>query len=132
MAKYRPHIVFVLLMIAYIITRFVRAKYEVNEFVAFHLTDLLFIPAMACFALIFTRILKRDSTITISPWVVLIITILVAGYFEWYLPKYGPKHQIHVADIIDIAMYAIGMVAFLIVQYFFFRVKTATRRATRR
>ncbi len=117
MAKYRPHIVFGLVMITYFLIRFIRSRFEdIPHFVRYYLTDLLFVPAMCLFALIILRFLKRNATLTIPWFAVLIQVILVSLYFEWYLPMNPPEGHIHVADLFDCLMYVIGGIGFLILQ----------------
>ncbi|MCR9174250.1 MAG: hypothetical protein NXI10_17265 [bacterium] len=78
-----------------------------------YLTDLLFVPAMCIFGLILVRRIKNDADIQIPWYSVLLQVIAVSLYFEWYLPNQDVKYT---SDPIDVAMYALGGVAFLLVQ----------------
>lgn len=119
MARFRAHILFILIMLAYFLIRFLRSSHAVlPNFIRFHLTDLLFVPAMCLFALIILRFLRRDSSLTI-PWFAVIIQVVhVSLYFEWYLPNHSPPGHLHVSDLIDVMMYAFGGVLFLLLQPF--------------
>lgn len=114
MVKYKAHIYFLLIMCCYFGVRLIRLEFEdLPHFVRFYLTDLLFVPAMALFALIAVRFFKRNPELKISPILVFVQVILVSIYFEWYLPNYSTKEHWYTADAWDILMYAIGGVAFL-------------------
>lgn len=78
-----------------------------------YLTDLLFVPAMCTFGLIGVRLIRRDRTIKLSWWHVLIQFIAVSAYFEWYLPKHFSEYT---ADPLDVVMYFIGALVFLSIQ----------------
>lgn len=113
MVKFRPHIYFVAIMFFYFLVRYIRIDADSPaHFVEFYLTDLLFVPAMSLFALIFVRMLKRDATIKISPLLVFIQVVLVSIYFELYLPKMTS----YVSDPIDVLMYVLGGFIFLLLQ----------------
>lgn len=117
MVKYRTHITFVIIMSAYFLVRYLRSTSpELPVFIRFHLTDLLFVPAMCLFALIVLRFLRRDSSLMIHWLAVAIQVVLVSLYFEWYLPNNSPEGHLHVADVIDCVMYAIGGILFLLFQ----------------
>lgn len=124
MVKWRPHIVFVLLMMFYLIVRFLRVKHpELPSFFKFQITDLIFVPAMCCFALIFIRFFKRDSSLLIPWYSVLIQVLIVSVLFEWYLPKFGYADNIYTSDILDVIMYFLGGGIFILLQRFFFASK---------
>lgn len=129
MVKYKAHIVFVLLMSFYFLIRYLRVTVEnLPDFIRFHLTDLLFVPAMSVFALIIIRFLKRDSTLTIHWLSVALQVVIVSIYFEWYLPNNAPAGHIHVSDWIDCLMYAIGGVLFILTQPYLRVKKDAKNR----
>lgn len=71
---------------------------------------------MCLFALIFTRWIKRDHTLTIPTIYVLLQTIAVSFYFEWFLPKYYGRPGWYTSDFGDILMYIMGAGIFLILQ----------------
>lgn len=117
MAKYSVYIYFCGIMFLYFIVRFIRIVFpNAPDFVRFHLTDLLFIPAMALFALIFIRIIKRNDKLKISPFLLFFQTGLIALYFEFYLPFYSPRATEYTSDMIDILMYFLGAILFLLLQ----------------
>ena len=113
MVRYRPHIYFVAIMISYFLVRYIRIDLETpGHFVEYYLTDLLFVPAMSLFALILVRAIKRDPQITISALLVFIQVVLISLYFEWYLPS----RTAYTADLIDVVMYLLGGILFLLIQ----------------
>lgn len=119
MAKFRPHFWFVGLMTIYFIIRYLRVNIDgLPDFIRFYATDILFVPAMTCFALIFTRILKRDHTLMIPIYMVLIQTAIISLYFEWYLPTYKSKPGWYTSDWVDVIMYFIGAILYLTIQKF--------------
>lgn len=119
MGKYRAHIAFVLIMAAYFLIRYLRSTFpELPDFIRFHFTDLLFVPAMCLFALISLRFIRKDPDFTIHWFSVALQVVLVCLYFEWYLPNNSPEGQLHVADLVDCLMYALGGVLFMLLQPF--------------
>ena len=132
MVKWRAHIAFILFMSAYFLTRYLRSTVEhLPDFVRFHLTDLLFVPAMSLFALIILRFTRRDRTLTIHWLSVAIQVVIVSIYFEWYLPNNSPKGHTHVADNVDCLMYVFGGILFLLLQpYLTIRSKKIGTRNT--
>lgn len=117
MVKYRPHIFFVGIMCSYFFVRFLRLSVEqLPEFIRFYLTDLLFVPAMCAFALIIVRLLKGDATLKISAFLVFTQVALVSLFFEWYLPYHSEKQDWYTSDMLDVVMYCIGGILFLILQ----------------
>lgn len=102
-------------MLLYLAIRYFRSAYDSPAFIEFYFTDLLFVPAMGSFSLIFVRLIKREEQLTIPIGAVLFQTILISTYFEWYLPFYSGKEG-HTSDMIDILMYFIGAGLFLILQ----------------
>lgn len=119
MVKYKPHFWFIGLMTFYFLVRYVRVHFDATpDFIRFYLTDIIFVPAMSCFALIFVRILKRDSTLLISPIIIFIQTLFVSIYFEWYLPTFKGRIGWYTGDVWDVLMYFIGALLFLIIQHY--------------
>ena len=104
-------------MTLYFIVRIIRVTLpNAPDFIRYHLTDLFFVPAMGLFGLILVRLIKRDATLQISPLLLFFQTFLIALYFEWYLPFYSPRHTEYTSDLMDVLMYFIGAVLFLILQ----------------
>lgn len=117
MVKYRIYTYFVATMILYFIVRFVRITFpNAPDFVLYYLTDILFVPAMALFALMFGRLIKNDPTLKISPLLLLFQTVVIALYFEFYLPYYSSRAAEYTSDIWDVLMYFIGAGIFLLIQ----------------
>ena len=113
MVKYRAHSFFVLIMLAYIIVRVLRARVpDLSPFVRYYFTDLLFVPAMSLFALIIIRWQRNDARLLIPWYAIAVQVVLVSIYFEWYLPRNTPEGHLHVTDLIDCVMYAFGGVLF--------------------
>ena len=119
MVKYRAHIAFVFIMSTYFLTRYLRENFpNLPDFFRYHFTDLLFVPAMSLFALIIIRFMKRDATISIQWWAVTLQVLIITFYFEWYLPNNPPEGHIHISDWVDILMYTVGGVLFILAQPF--------------
>lgn len=117
MVKWRAHIAFILLMSLYFFTRYLRVEFDqLPNFIKFHLTDLIFVPAMCLFALIIIRFRRRDSELIISWQSIAIQVLLVCLYFEWFLPNNTPTGHLHVADFFDCIMYMLGGVLFWMIQ----------------
>lgn len=71
---------------------------------------------MALVGLIFGRFIKREPRLKIAPVLLFFQTSIVALYFELYLPFYSPRSTEYTSDLIDVLMYFIGAILFLIVQ----------------
>jgi hypothetical protein len=110
-------------MLAYFAVRWLR-NFTTNEFISYYLTDLLFVPAMCTFALIGVRFIKRKPDLLIPGHFVLLQTIFVSFYFEWYLPEYHGKPGWYTSDIMDVLMYILGATLFILIQRFYL-TKTA-------
>lgn len=109
-------------MICYVILRFLRIRHpELPSFVKFQLTDLIFVPAMSTFALVFTRLIKRDQSLLIPKLTILLLVICMSFLFEWYLPTYGYADNIYTADYLDVVMYGLGGLIYLFVQERYFK-----------
>lgn len=105
-------------MFAYAFVRMVRhLDLDVYPVIREQLTDVLFVPAMCTFALILTRIFKQNNLLIIPWYYVLIQTLGIAIYFEWYLPNYPINGNQYTADIKDVYAYILGAVVYLFVQH---------------
>ena len=112
MVKNRLEITFTLIMALYFVTRWIRPIID-NSFVKHHLTDIYFVPAMCLFALFFVRKLKQNDRLQIPIHYIAIQVMLVAFYFEWYLPKYYGRPGWYTSDWMDVLMYIIGGILFI-------------------
>lgn len=105
-----------ILVTLYIAVRVLRAATDqLHTFIAFHFTDLLFIPMQLTICLVAVRCLKRDHRIRIPAALVFFITAWMSVLFEWYLPVYS-KSVFQTADIMDVIMYFAGANLFLVIQ----------------
>lgn len=104
-------------MLLYCIARLIRMSFpDALPLFSGYFTDILFVPAMCTFALIFTRIIKRDTTLKVQWYLVVLITIAISYYFEYYLP-FQPGNT-YISDGLDVVCYAIGAILFGVIQYF--------------
>lgn len=71
---------------------------------------------MALFALMIGRWLKRDPTLKVSTSVVLLQTGIISVYFEWYLPYHSARSIEYTSDWLDVLMYFVGAILFLLIQ----------------
>jgi len=109
-------------MLFYFIVRLLRQQWHnAPLFLANHVTDILFVPAMATFALIVLRRIRNDSHLLIPTVYVIIQTVLVSLYFEWYLPNYPMNGHTYTADFFDVICYFSGAILYLFVQYRYFQ-----------
>ena len=113
---------FLAFMTVYFVARYARSNIDnLPDFFKFQFTDLLFIPTVSTFALIFVRLFKRDNSITISTWLIAFLVVLMSVYFEWYLPTFKSHIHPYTSDWIDIVMYVLGGAMFLFVQKKYFQ-----------
>lgn len=112
MVKQRPIFFFCALMAVYFLVRWALIFGETG-ILRWYLTDLLFVPAMCSFGLIFVRILRREPRITLKWRHVFTQVVFVSIYFEWYLPK---NYNQYTADPWDVVMYIFGGIVYLLVQ----------------
>ena len=109
-------------MFTYCIARYCRVNFEgTSGFFKYHFTDLLFIPTVSTFALIFVRLIKRDNSITVSPWLIGFLVLTMTLYFEWYLPTFKSHVHPYTSDWLDVWMYVLGGVGFLWIQSKYFK-----------
>lgn len=88
---------------------------NLHSFFAYYLTDLIFIPMQLTICLIVLRYLKKDFTLKIPISLILTITVAMSILFEWYLPIYK-NSRLHTGDFLDVVMYLLGAVVFILVQ----------------
>lgn len=102
-------------MLLYFSARFIRwISGELFPLFSGYFTDVLFVPTMCSFALIFTRIFKKDTSIQMEWYWIGIITMGISFYFEYYLP-FQPGNT-YVSDPFDVVCYFVGAGIFLIIQ----------------
>lgn len=102
-------------MLMYFIARIIRWRFpDLSLMLSGYFTDLLFVPTMCAFSLIFTRIIKRNSTIKIDWYWILLLTVAISFYFEYYLP-FQPGNT-YVSDFWDVVCYGIGAFIFILIQ----------------
>jgi hypothetical protein len=105
------------LMTLYFSARLLRIHFDaIPIFFKYYFTDLLFIPTVSIFALIFVRLIKRNNTILISAWLIGVLIVWLSLYFEWYLPTYKSHIHPYTSDWIDVLMYCFGGLLFLWMQ----------------
>jgi len=115
MAEYRIHIVVLLIISLYTVSKVFFQGVE-NQFLHNHFADFLFVPFLAFSGLLGVQILKRDKTLRISAWQVMLLVLFSSLYFEWYLPTYSENKSWYTSDIYDCLMYVFGGIAFLVLQ----------------
>lgn len=103
-------------MAIYFLIRWLRTVVSLPDFFRFHFTDLLFVPAMALFALIILRYIRKDEKLTIPFWTIMLQVFLVSIYFEYYLPKYMRHVHPYTSDSLDVLMYFAGGTIFIFLQ----------------
>lgn len=117
-----PQKCLLLLTVLYLSTRYLRLHVDgLPSFIAFHFTDLLFIPMQLTICLIVLRFLKRNNTLTIPVALAFVNTMSMSVLFEWYLPIYKGS-VLQTADITDALMYFLGAVLFLLMQRKWFSI----------
>lgn len=112
----RPIYFLIIVMSLYAIIRILRASFELPSFFAYYLTDVLFVPAMCLFALAVIRLIRPENAIVIPWYYVVLQTVLVSIYFEWYLPSMCTHEPCYVADRWDVLCYLAGACIYLVLQ----------------
>lgn len=114
---------YLVLSVIYLLLRILEALH-INTFtLLYHYgTDLICMPLVLGLILFIGKKIKHDLRILpISG--ILLVTVYWAFYFEFYLPS---KSSNYTGDVIDLAMYLIGMSAFILWQ---FRIKNQVQEA---
>jgi len=93
------------------ITIYLLQYFEVGlpNFLNNHLNDLLCMPIVLGIAQRTVRFLKSDSNLTLPVALQVVVTLLFALYFEWYLPQFNLRYT---ADVVDVLCYFLGMAFF--------------------
>lgn len=116
MGNKKAFVYFIGVMTIYFLIRYLRTAISLPDFFRFHFTDLLFVPAMALFALIILRFIKKDEKLTIPFWTIFLQVVLVSFYFEFYLPNYQSHVHPYTSDPFDVLMYFVGGGMFVLLQ----------------
>lgn len=74
-----------------------------------HLNDLLCMPIVLEIAQRTVRFLRSDSKLTLPVTLQVVVTLMFALYFEWYLPQFNLRYT---ADVMDVLCYFLGMAFF--------------------
>lgn len=102
-------------MLLYAIARLIRWYFPgIFPLFSGYFTDLLFAPTMCSFALIVTRIIKRDASLKVKWYMIVFLTIAISYYFEYYLP-FQPGNS-YISDSLDVGCYAVGAILFIMIQ----------------
>lgn len=80
-----------------------------------YLNDYLTIPIVATICLHGTWLLKKSKAIRLNGFTIVSLVLLYSIYFEYYLPQQSPRYT---GDIWDVVCYALGGLAFYILQRF--------------
>ena len=108
---------FLILCIIYAINKYFQSNFRgatfYEVFLKNHLNDVLFIPIVLIICLAFVRLIKRSPKLLLDMYIVWLMTIFYSILFEFIAPFYF-THSI--ADVIDVIMYAIGALIFLLIQ----------------
>lgn len=107
--------VFTLLLFVYILTKGLRyLELSNSDFVNHYLTDLVCIPLILYTIKWIVKGLRLYKDLQSIPLIaVLGVTIYWSLYFEFYLPR---KSAQYVGDLLDVLMYFIGALFFLLIQ----------------
>lgn len=117
MVKYKAHLSLLVFLSMYLLVKLlIKNNLVDSSFFQFYFTDLLFVPSMCLFALIGVRIIKKNYEIKIPAKYIFIQTIFVSILFEYVLPITEKYAQQQTADLIDVAMYFIGAIVYLLLQ----------------
>lgn len=101
-------------MCLYAVLRLLRHWNILPELISNYGTDVLFVPAMCLFALIFILYFKGEHSIPF--WMVVVQTLLISIYFEWYLPNNCTTPPCYIADLNDVIAYFLGAFLFIVLQ----------------
>jgi hypothetical protein len=113
--------IFWLLMIAmlYFVIK-ISKQFIVIPVIHHYLTDLLFIPTQLLVCLIAVRLLKKNQSIIIPFWLIVINVLLMSLLFEWYEPIFKNNTK-QTADGFDVVMYVLGGILYYLIQKTWFQ-----------
>lgn len=115
MVKYRVHITILMITFLYWLNKLLADQVD-SLFFSNHFSDLLFIPLVSFIGLLGVQTIKRDKSLQISVWQIVILVLLSSLYFEWYLPSYSANKNWYTSDLFDCIMYLTGGGLFLLLQ----------------
>ena len=95
-------------------TRYLRSTdLELPFFIKKHLTDLICLPIILTICLVGVRVIKRLPNYTLTPFMIISMTVFYAVLFEYLAPLNNPNQ---IGDWIDALVYCIGGVGYLFIQ----------------
>lgn len=105
---------FIFLCLIYVVTRYFKlTDLELSIFIKNHLTDLLCMPIILTICLAFVRFIKRLPDYTLTPFMIISMTVFYAVLFEYISPINNPNQT---GDWIDVLMYVIGGFVYWVIQ----------------
>jgi hypothetical protein len=81
-----------------------------------YFSDLLFLPLVLIICLAVILYVKKETALKLTFLMVITLTLFYSWFFEIYAPKIYPNQ---IGDLIDVVMYFIGAIIFLIYQKYF-------------
>jgi hypothetical protein len=91
-----------------------------------YLNDFLCMPIVLTICLKAVHIIKKNTSITLSLPLILILTSFYAVYFELILPQISVRYT---ADFLDVLIYFSGTFLFYFLQFISFRKSGRNRKA---
>lgn len=105
---------FIILCLIYFVTRYLKyTDLKLPLFIKNHLTDLLCMPIVLTICLAFVRPIKRLPNYTLTPFMIISMTVFYAVLFEYVSPINNPNQT---GDWIDVLMYVIGGFGYWVIQ----------------
>lgn len=78
-----------------------------------YLNDFLIIPIVLSLSLLVLRLIRKDSSFTISISIILYVFFFYSVFFEYYMPKISTRYT---SDMVDVLLYFLGGVWFWVLQ----------------
>ena len=111
---------FIVLCLIYCTNKFFQSSFTDDTFVQLflknQLNDLLYIPIVLTICLVGVRVLKGQPYLVLNGYLVGIMTLFFIIIFEFISPKF---YFHSVGDWIDVLMYTLGAVLFMVFQKWF-------------
>ncbi|MDT0648250.1 hypothetical protein RM545_16270 [Zunongwangia sp. F260] len=121
------HVSFLIFVLAFLIFEVLKlTQVSLPEWTTSYLNDFLCMPIVLTVCLKAVHHFKKDSSITLSLSLILILTSFYAVYFELVLPQISDRYT---ADFIDVIVYFSGTFLFYFLQYVSFRKSGRNRKA---